>query len=66
MFEKVYHRADRDVRDREARSEREKRVLRDEIRRLKFASLKVAKVRPSIRRTQYEALVGYSSPPAIN
>jgi len=45
-FEKAYHRADHDVRDREARTEREKRALRDEIRRLKLASLKVAQVRP--------------------
>jgi len=45
-FEKAYRRADRDVRDREGRTEREKRALRDEIRRLKLASLKVAQVRP--------------------
>jgi len=48
-FEKVYRRADRDVRDREARTEREKRALRDEIRRLKLASLRVAQVRPFTR-----------------
>jgi len=45
-FEKAYHRADHDVRDHEAWTEREKRALRDEIRRLKFTSLKVAQVRP--------------------
>ena len=63
MFEKAYHRADRDVRDREVRTEREKRALRDEIRRLKFASLKVAKVRPS---TKCVVLGGCSRPPATN
>ena len=42
VFEKAYHSAECDIREREARSERELRALRDRVRLLEVAGLKVA------------------------
>ena len=63
VFEKAYHRADRDVCDREAQSEQERQALRDEIRLVKPPSLKVAEVRLYL---QCEVLGGCSSSPTTN